>query len=91
MYNYEAMKAAGIEMWETRTDAVDRSVDLEEMLDKLLDDCLNGRYQTDFVKMNAKALVKRLINEVYDCGVSVGFTYSIPEYLAWRKMHEEDW
>lgn len=75
--------------FDIRLDAVDRNDVVSEQIDELLDAMLAGKFDTDFLQQNAKMLAHRLIKEVYDCGVDVGFTYFPSEYEAWQRVKDD--
>lgn len=75
--------------FDIRLGAVDHHDVVSKQIDELLDAMLAGKFDTDFLQQNAKLLAHRLIKEVYDCGVDVGFTYFPSEYEAWQRVKDD--
>lgn len=90
MFDHEAMREAGLNGWEIRVTAVERKRAVTKDIEALIDDCVEGRYDTDILKVNAKAILMRMVDDVFDCGLELGFTYFVPEYLAYLKMKQDE-
>ena len=90
MWDYEGMKEAGLDSWTIRECAVNHYESVSERLAELLDDLLEGKYQSsDILKVNAKAIALRLVEDAWECGVETGFTYSVPEFQAYLRLKDE--
>ena len=91
MWDYEGMKEAGLNTWTIRECAVQHEMSVTKDLERLLDDILEGKYcRNDFLKDSTKSIAMRMVKEIWESGVELGFTYSVPEFKAYLEFRDDE-